>query len=377
MQSIRVAQLFDGKQWLSDQIVDWQQGEITAIGSGAGSELPLHHGFLTAGFTDLQVNGGGGVLVNATPNAAAIWQMLLTHAQFGTTAMLPTVITDSLAVMTAAADAVAALHRQHPDNIVGIHFEGPHISYAKKGAHNADFIRPISDAEWQLYGRDDLGVKLVTVAPETVSPAEVTRLTELGCKVFVGHSDASFAQAQAALNAGAVGFTHLYNAMSALGSRAPGMVGAALLDDASVCGLIVDGHHSDFGACQLAIKTKGYQQIALVTDAMPPVGVDQQQFTLVNKTVYRQGDKLVAESGELAGSALDMASAVRNCVQQLKLPLSQALAMATAVPATVLGLTPRLGQLGVGKAANMVLLDDNLEVVDCWLAGQALARLRS
>ncbi|SDJ91144.1 N-acetylglucosamine 6-phosphate deacetylase [Ferrimonas sediminum] len=366
----RIDRLFDGRQMLADRVLTVGGGKVVAVDQQcqhADVHLP---GIVAPGLMDLQVNGGGGVLLNDCPDSAAMARLFQAHTALGTTSMLPTVITDSLAVMTAAADAVAEARRHNPHGIIGIHFEGPHIAAAKKGAHCGDQIRPLSEAEWQLYLRDDLGVKLVTLAPETVSCAEIQTLTAMGVRVFLGHSNASADQAQQALKAGAVGFTHLFNAMSAFGSREPGMVGAALLDDSSVAGLIADGQHLDYRSARVALRCKGADNIALVTDAMPLVGSDQQRFTLVDREVHRQGDRLLAHSGELAGSLLDMGAAVRNAVLHLGVSLEQALRMASAVPARALGLEALYGHLRPGAVANLVWLSPQLRVQGTWVAGR-------
>lgn len=371
-QVLSVARLYDGQQEYHNVTVEIAQQQIHTIRPHRADDPPIQTGLLVPGFVDIQVNGGGGVLFNAAPSVATLTTMLQAHAQFGTTAMLPTVITDTLNVMQQAAEAVAQIRQQRPHQILGIHFEGPHISQAKKGAHCSGFIRPLGDAEWSVLARTDLGVKLITVAPEMVSPAEIQRLIELGCVVFLGHSNATYEQTQAALAAGAHGFTHLFNAMSANTARAPGMVTAALLDPASFCGLIVDGHHVAYPSCQLALRCKGTSRIALVTDAMPPVGTKETHFTLVDRQVTRYGDKLVAHSGELAGSVLDMASALRLCIHRLQVPWQEALLMATQVPLQALQLTPPSPLLQAGVAANFVLLDADFYVRQCWLAGQAM-----
>lgn len=371
-----VSQLFDGHQWHGDLILVVDEGQVCAIEPASDDYDYALEGALVPGFIDLQVNGGGGALFNSEPSLEGIATMLRAHAQYGSSAMLPTVITDSLEVMAAAADAVAQARQVNGDAILGIHFEGPHIAPAKKGTHNQQHIRPISEAEWQLYERTDLGQKLVTLAPEAVTSADIRRLTAAGVKVFLGHSNAGIEQAQQALAAGAVGFTHLFNAMSALESRAPGMVGAALLDPHSFCGLIVDGHHVDFQSCKLAVQTRGIHRVALVTDAMPPVGSDQSEFELVGQTVTRQQDRLLGEKGELAGSVLDMAAAVRNAVGNLDVTLEQALTMASATPARALGLQNAYGHLRPGARANMVLMSPDLQVLACWAGGELLADCR-
>lgn len=329
-------------------------------------------GLIVPGFIDLQVNGGGGVLLNNQPDIAGVRTMLSAHQAFGTTGMLPTLITDTASIMTKAADAIAGAISSGASGILGVHFEGPHLSVAKKGAHSSEYIRSIGDAEWQVLSRKDLGQIAVTVAPETVSPEDITRMVELGIKVFLGHSDADFATAKSAIDAGASGFTHLFNAMSPMTGREPGMVGAALYFDQTVCGLIVDGHHVDYHNCQTAIKTKPPGGVVLVTDAMSVVGTNIERFDFFDREIIRDGDKLNSTTGELAGSALDMASAVRNSYRHLALPLEEVLRMASYYPARYLGMEKSLGHLRVGAQANFAVLSPELMVTQTWVSGTRL-----
>ena len=370
IQRIKISRLFTGEEFLTNQVVTITNGQITALAQeSAVYDLALD-GLIVPGYIDLQVNGGGGVLFNALPTVDSLKTMMLAHARFGTTAMLPTLVTDNIAVMQQAADAVTQAIKANIAGIIGIHFEGPHLSAAKKGVHAAKFMRAISDAEWQIYSRKDLGQILVTIAPEAVSIDDIKRLVSLGVKVCLGHSNASFEVAEQAIKAGADGITHLYNAMSPLQGREPGVVGAALLNDDVSCGLIVDGHHVHYHSCQLAIKTKPLGKVFLVTDAMPPVGTALTEFDFFAKKVSLVDGKLTADSGELAGSALDMATAVKNCYQHLNISLAQALNMASLYPASYIGQDAQRGKLAVGYQADFVLLDDDLKVKATWIAGE-------
>ena len=280
---IHVAELFDGEHFVNDKVLSVDAGIITAIDDNVQQADEHLTGLVAPGFIDLQVNGGGGELFNRTSSVAGVKKILLAHAKYGTTAMLPTLITDTVEVMRQAADVIAKAIAQQTPGIIGIHFEGPHLSVAKKGAHSADFIRPISEQEWQVLSRQDLGKVVVTLAPENVLPSDITKMRDLGIQVCLGHTNASFEQAQQGVDAGATGFTHLYNAMSPLQGREPGVVGCALLNDDTYCGLIVDGHHVDYAACQLALKAKPIGHVFLVTDAMPPVGTDDTQFAFLTE----------------------------------------------------------------------------------------------
>ncbi|MBA6262930.1 MAG: N-acetylglucosamine-6-phosphate deacetylase [Colwellia sp.] len=364
-----VKKLFDGQNYIDDQVLTIADGKIIAFDNNTASVDEVLEGLVVPGFIDLQVNGGGGALFNDSPSLNNIKTIMAAHAKFGTTAMLPTLITDKISVMEQAADAIAKAIAEKVPGIIGIHFEGPHLSVAKKGAHIEEHIRPISLQEWQVLERKDMGQILVTLAPETVNTDDITRMVSLGIKVCLGHSNADFNTAQKALVAGADGFTHLYNAMSPIQGREPGVTGCALLNDQASCGLIVDGHHVNYDSCKLALKAKPAGTIFLVTDAMPPVGTNSIEFDLVGKKVLLNKGKLTSTTGELAGSVLDMAQAVENTHLGLKLPLDEALRMASSYPANYINQRDIRGGLIIGSQADFVELDDKFKVKSTWIAG--------
>jgi N-acetylglucosamine-6-phosphate deacetylase len=361
---------FDGDKFHQQAVLSISNGKITAIDRRITDYDQAVTGLLSAGFVDLQVNGGADVLFNHHPTLASIKAIVQAHIPFGTTAMLPTLITDDVTVMHRAADAIAMAIQQQVTGVLGIHFEGPHLSVTKKGAHSAKFIRPISSAEWQIMMRPDLGQVLVTLAPEQVPPDVIKTLVAQGIKVCLGHSNADFNTAQRAVDAGADGFTHLFNAMSPVQAREPGLTGCALVNDQTYAGIILDGQHVAYPTAQIALKTKPKGKLFLVTDAMPLVGSSASQFSFFDRTVTLNEGKLTSSTGELAGSVLDMASAVRNAVQYLSIELAEALRMASLYPARYLGQAHRIGKLAVNYQADMVLLDDALQVQATWLAGQ-------
>lgn len=373
MASIRLLaqRLFDGENYHKDKVIVIDDGIISRFDDDINNFTNKVNGLVVPGFIDLQVNGGGGVLFNTTPTLAGVKSIMAAHASFGTTAMLPTLITDTISVMAKAADAIADAIANDEPGIMGIHFEGPHLSVAKKGAHSECFIRDISDEEWQILERRDIGKILVTLAPETVSPKDIQRMVAAGIYVSIGHTNANYQQAQSAVGAGATGFTHLFNAMSTIQGREPGVTGCALLNDNTFCGLIVDGHHVDYVSCQLALKTKPQGKVFLVTDAMPPVGTEAKSFAFFDRQVYLEEGKLTASTGELAGSVLDMATAVKNAHQHLKLPLEEALRMGSIYPANYIQ-AEQYGQLLPKKRANFVVLNDDLTVNSTWVAGQCI-----
>ncbi len=365
--------LFTGSEMLAGRVLVVEGAEIRdiadAVPAGAARvELPDDH-LIAPGFIDLQVNGGGGVLFNDAPDPATIRTIGAAHRRFGTTGFLPTLISDRperLPVALAAArDAIAA----NVPGALGIHVEGPFISQAKRGVHAAAVLRVPSREEIAALVAPNGGVTLLTVAPEIVPPETIAALSRAGVRVFLGHSDADAATVDAALAAGACGFTHLYNAMSALGSRAPGMVGAALADRASWCGLIVDGHHVHPTALKAALAAKPRGKCLLVTDAMPPVGAASKSFELYGEMLTVKDGRVVTAGGTLAGAALDMATAVRNTVSLLGVPDDEALRMASAYPADALGLGHRLGRLLPGYRADIAMLDAALNVAQTWIGG--------
>jgi len=377
MQRYFAKSLFDGKTINANQMISVEDGTIHSIESTQFPRDAIQlSGLVTPGFVDVQVNGGGGVLFNNQPNLDTLITMSRAHQQFGSTAILPTLITDDLATMQLAADAVASAIEANVQGIIGIHFEGPHLSQPKKGIHPTQHIRQISPEEMALFKRTDLGLVCVTLAPENVSVEVIEELVQANVRVCLGHSNASAAQTFAALQAGAQGFTHLFNAMSPLQSREAGMVGAALLDAASYCGLIVDHEHVDIISCQLAIKCKTPDCIMLVTDAMSHVGSEQIELKFAGMQINRQGNKLTIDGGRLAGSALDMASAVRNSVQNLHCSIQDALKMASSTPATFLGLQHQKGYLAPGFDADWVVLTDQYYVNATYIAGEQVSGTR-
>ncbi|MCT7941192.1 N-acetylglucosamine-6-phosphate deacetylase [Shewanella holmiensis] len=376
-QILIVERLFDGEAFHQNMAVTIEAGKITAVTAAANvvdtDPNIVNHlaGTLVPGFVDVQVNGGGGALFNDLPSVECIETIGRAHARFGTTGFLPTLITDDVSVMAKAADAVAEAIKHNKAGVLGVHFEGPHLSVPKKGVHPQQFIRKISDEELAIFSRQDLGIKVVTLAPENVSTQVIKSLVKAGVRVCLGHSNADYDTVVAALDAGASGFTHLFNAMSPLGSREPGMVGAALENQDSWCGLIVDGHHVHSAAAKVAINAKPRGKMMLVTDAMPPVGMSEDaSFELFGIKVVRQGDRLNASTGELAGCVLDMVGAVNNSVTMLGLSHDEALRMASMYPAQFLGLEKSLGVVKPGFKADLVLLNSANQVSRTYIGGK-------
>lgn len=369
---IHVEQLFDGQHLLDHQVMSIENGKIIAIDGDIKTADQKIAGLVVPGFIDLQVNGGGGVLFNDSPSLDKLKTMITAHSMFGTTGMLPTLITDKVEVMAQAAEAMSQAIAENVPGILGIHFEGPHLSAAKKGTHVEEYIRPISAAEWQILERKDLGQILVTLAPETVSVDDIKRMISLGIKVCLGHTNASYEIAQRAIDAGADGFTHLYNAMSPLQGREPGVTGCALLNDNTSCGIIIDGHHVSYASAKLALKTKPTGKVFLVTDAMSTIGTDQTEFSFFDRTVYLKDGRLNSTTGELAGAALDMVTAVNNAADYLDISYHEAVRMASYYPANYINQCGLRGELKVGQAADFVVIDEARAVKSTWIAGQQI-----
>lgn len=369
--------VFDGTTVRHDSAVVVEGSRIRAVlrRNELPATLPVRRlpvgAWLAPGFIDTQVNGGGDVLFNDDPTPEGIAAIAAAHRRFGTTALLPTLLSDTPEKMRTAGDAVHAAAAVDP-GIIGIHYEGPFLSPDKPGVHHREMIRRPQPEDIELLASPCTGVRLVTLAPEEVPPGSIRRLANAGVRVALGHSMATYAQARAAVSEGLTGFTHLFNAMRPLASREPGPIAVALEQPGVWFGIIADGEHVAPAMLKLALRGAG--QPMLVTDAMPPVGGSRSAFTLCGQRIEAQGGRCLTADGTLAGAMLDMASAVRNCVRLLDLPLAAALRLASAAPASFLGIARRLGHLAPGCRADMVALDPaEVRVFATWVAGTAAA----
>jgi N-acetylglucosamine-6-phosphate deacetylase len=373
------ARLFDGKRLHDDCALVVEGASIQALARfedrpRSGEQVDLGGGVLAPGFIDWQINGGGGVLFNADPTVEGIAAIATAHRRAGVTSFLPTVVTDAPRVLVEAL-AVAREARTRVSGALGIHVEGPFIDLKRKGVHPPEFIRPMAEKDADALIAARAGVMVVTLAPVSVPLERIARLAAGGIVVSLGHSDASAEEAQAVFDAGARAATHLYNAMSQLSSRAPGVVGATLSDPRIICGLIADGEHAHALAYRAALAAKGARGVALVSDAMPPAAGGPDVFELQGRRMTRVGNKLVAEDGTLAGAAITMRDAVDYVVKALKIPLADALTMATLTPARLLRVDDRIGRLKPGYRADLVHLTDDLEVAEVWSGGRRLEEL--
>jgi N-acetylglucosamine-6-phosphate deacetylase len=372
LHAVAAGNVFDGVTVHTSAAVVFDGANIAAV--MPRSELPadvrvreLPEGtWLAPGFIDLQVNGGADVLFNDDPTPDAVSAIAAAHRKFGTTAFLPTLISDTPAKMKAALAAVQA--SADAPSVLGIHLEGPFLSPGKAGIHDPGAIRPPTPEDERILCPPRKGKTLVTLAPEVVPPGFIRRLTNAGLHVSLGHSMATYAQTKAAIAEGVTGFTHLFNAMRPLAAREPGPIAAALESRDVWYGLIVDGVHVDPAMLRLALRGAGRPM--LVTDAMPPVGGHRSTFRLNGREITVKSARCLSAEGTLAGAALDMASAVRNCVELLGVPLTDALRFASAHPASFIGLGHRLGRLAPGYRADMVAFEPTrLDVLATWVAG--------
>ena len=375
--AITGARIFDGDLWHEDSALLIEDAKVAAIAAprdmpADARTVPMDGLSLVPGFIDLQVNGGGGVLLNEQPDLDGIRTICAAHARFGTTALLPTLITDNREVTAKAIAAGLAAREAAVPGFLGLHLEGPHLSIARKGAHDPALIRPMeqADVERTVAARGGLETLLMTLAPENATNAQIAALNAAGVTVSLGHSDCSYDAASSAVEAGAHMMTHLFNAMSQLGNREPGMVGAALDLGHLHAGLIADGFHVHPASIRAALRAKrGPGRIFLVTDAMSTIGTDMTSFFLNGREIFREGGRLTLADGTLAGADIDMASCIRYMRDVVGLDLEEALRMASLYPAEAIGMTGRKGRLTHGHDADFTVIDAGVNVAATWIAG--------
>ncbi len=371
---IRAARVLTPKGWIERGAVAVNEGRIAWVGEAADAPAcaqmtELGDYLLAPGFIDLQVNGGGGVLLNDDPSVEAMRVIASAHRRLGTTSVLPTLISDSRDTMRKALAAARAAVAQDVPGVLGLHLEGPYLSAARRGVHLEAHFRAPDTSELELLCGHGLPHLLMTLAPECIEPDSLVRLLMAGIHLSVGHSAATFEQAQAAFELGMRGVTHLFNAMPPWAGRAPGLVGAVLSDERVYCGLIVDGHHLHPATLKLALRMKP-GRCFLVSDAMPPVGSTLDEFRLDGRRILVRNGRLETEEGVLAGALLDLATAVRTCYAQSGLPLEEVLRMASTYPADYIGARDR-GRIQAGAFADLVQLSPALDVMQTWVAGRA------
>ncbi|MEH3116318.1 MAG: N-acetylglucosamine-6-phosphate deacetylase [Methylorubrum populi] len=372
-QALAAEWVFDGERLWRDRTVVLRDRRIADLTADPPADLPVTRlpagAILAPGFVDLQVNGGGGVLLNDDPSVDAIARIAAAHRRGGTTALLPTLVTDTRPAIRAAIEGVAAAIRAGVPGILGIHLEGPFLSPQRIGIHDPARLADFGPGDAELLtGLGPRGLTLVTLAPERVPPGAVADLVARGARICAGHTADPGPAIRRAMAEGLTGFTHLFNAMSQIGPREPGAVGVALCEPEAFAGLIADGHHVGDDQLRLALRLKGRDRLMLVTDAMPPVGDPRPDaaFTLFGRRIVRQGDRLTGADGTLAGAAITMAQAVRHMRTRGGASVEEALAMASLTPARFLGLDARLGRIAPGHAADLVALSADLTVLATW-----------
>jgi N-acetylglucosamine-6-phosphate deacetylase len=373
--AISGARIFDGADWHEDRTLVAEGGRIVALADGppAGARRIDGEGaLLVPGFIDLQVNGGGGTMFNSDPTPDGIARIARAHARFGTTKLLPTLITDDRTITAEARKAGLDAARRRIPGFLGIHLEGPHLSVSRKGAHDPALIRPMAAEDQAALAdyRREAGHLLTTLAPESVTIEQVRSLATAGVTVSLGHTDTTCRNASAYFAAGARMATHLFNAMSPLGHREPGLVGAAIDSETAFAGIIADGFHVDPVAMGVALRAKrGPGRIFIVTDAMSTIGTDDTGLTLNGRQVFREGGRLTLADGTLAGADIDMLSSVRFVHERLGLPVEEAIRMASLYPAQAMGIDDRHGRLLPGHVADMLLLDADLTIRTVFIDG--------
>ncbi|MEZ7992254.1 MAG: N-acetylglucosamine-6-phosphate deacetylase [Halioglobus sp.] len=375
LQAIVNGCIFDGESVHEHKAVLIEGEHIVAVvdpeqvPADIGASYDLEGGTLIPGFIDLQVNGGGGVLFTAAPTVDSLRTIGAAHRQYGTTGFLPTLISTRFDVMREAVSAVAEAIAIGTPGVLGLHLEGPFLSPERKGVHDAGKFCQLDQTGLDILTSLQVGSTVVTLAPELTSPQMISRLVEEGVIVCGGHSGATYAQTRDALAQGLSGFTHLYNAMTPLQSREPGMVGAALADDDSWFGIIADGHHIHPAAFSVAVAAKKRGGALLVTDAMPTVGSPDTSFILDGKTIVASEGRVTNAEGTLAGSDLNMLLAVNNAAEFARLDWFEAVRMASLYPARALGLERELGAIRPGFRASLLALDSAHRIRASWING--------
>ncbi|WP_017092670.1 N-acetylglucosamine-6-phosphate deacetylase [Vibrio splendidus] len=340
------------------------------------SELPegiavrdLNGANLSPGFIDLQLNGCGGVMLNDEITADTMQIMHKANLKSGCTSFLPTLITSSDEDMRAVITAAREYHNQYQNQSLGLHLEGPYLNVAKKGIHSVDHIRKSDSEMIELICENNDLVAKVTLAPELNDPEHIERLRKAGVVVSIGHTNATYAEARQGFESGITFATHLFNAMTPMVGREPGVVGAIYDTPEVYAGIIADGFHVDYANIRIAHKIKG-EKLVLVTDATAPAGADMEYFIFVGKKVYYRDGKCVDENGTLGGSALTMIEAVQNTVEHAGIALDEALRMATLYPATAIGVESKLGRIKKGMVANLAVFDRDFNVKATVVNGQ-------
>ncbi|MBV7261799.1 N-acetylglucosamine-6-phosphate deacetylase [Photobacterium sp. WH77] len=366
MYALTNCRIFTGSDVLDNHAVIIDGVNIHAVCPEA--ELPadmptqdLDGANLSPGFIDLQLNGCGGVMFNDEITADTIQTMHLANLKSGCTSFLPTLITSSDEDMKAAIAAARDYEKHYQHQSLGLHLEGPYLNVMKKGIHSVEHIRRSDEAMIATLCENADIITKVTLAPEQTPAEHIERLAEAGIVVSAGHTNATYAEARKGFAAGVTFATHLFNAMTPIAGREPGMVGAIYDTPEVYTGIIADGFHVDYANIRIAHRIKK-EKLILVTDATAPAGADIDHFIFVGKKVYYRDGKCVDENGTLGGSALTMIEAVQNSVEHVGIALDEAIRMATLYPARAIGMDKTLGAIKKGMVANLAVFDRDFRV---------------
>jgi len=331
----------------------------------------LEGGILSPGFIDLQVNGGGGKLFNNSPDKESLNTIISAHQYFGTTSIMPTVISDSLNILQKCTDTISnEIDNNH--SLLGIHIEGPFFNVKYRGVHQKQYINTINASYLNLFETLDKFPVMLTLAPECISIKQLKHLNSLGFKILAGHTDANYDQLEEAVKYGLDGFTHLFNAMGQISAREPGVVGSAFDFDETSASIIVDLHHVHPSLINLSFKQKPKGKLFFVSDSMATINHGEPSFELYDEVVSESNGRIINSEGKLAGSSITQIDAIKNAYQKCSIPLESAISMATLYPAEYLGVSDYIGQLKKGYRADLAHFDSNFHVQNVWLAGKQI-----
>jgi len=372
------AKLFTGENFLENKALLIEDKYIAGIVGKAN--IPknfeiqkLNGGILSPGFIDLQVNGGGGKLFNNSPDKESLNTIIEAHQYFGSTSIMPTVISDSLNILQKCTETISnEINNNH--SLLGVHIEGPFFNAKYRGVHQKKYINTINASYLSLFEKLDEFPVMITLAPECISIKQLKYLKSLGFKILAGHTDASYDQLEEAIKYGLDGFTHLFNAMGQISAREPSVVGSAFDFDETSASIIVDLHHVHPSLINLSFKQKPKGKLFFVSDSMATINHAEPSFELYDELVSESNGRIINSEGKLAGSSITQIDAIKNAYQKCNIPLESAIAMATLYPAKYLGVSHYIGQLKKGHRADLAHFDSSFKVRNVWLSGKKINR---
>ena len=374
--AITGSKLFNGKKFIEHKALLIDDQHIAGIVNEDAIPTDfqvkkLEGGILSPGFIDLQVNGGGGKLFNNSPDKESLNTIISAHQYFGTTSIMPTVISDSLNILQKCTDTISnEINNNH--SLLGIHIEGPFFNVKYRGVHQKQYINTINASYLNLFETLDKFPVMLTLAPECISIKQLKHLNSLGFKILAGHTDANYDQLEEAVKYGLDGFTHLFNAMGQISAREPGVVGSAFDFDETSASIIVDLHHVHPSLINLSFKQKPKGKLFFVSDSMATINHGEPSFELYDEVVSESNGRIINSEGKLAGSSITQIDAIKNAYQKCSIPLESAISMATLYPAEYLGVSDYIGQLKKGYRADLAHFDSNFHVQNVWLAGKQI-----